>query len=99
MLDSEIMSLPLASLTNGVTGYFRTPALGSYKFTVPASYLRGALVPAAKISPFQQRKVDDQYLEPWTLWERKSFGLGKAPDQSALEGMALPIVRNIDIFF
>lgn len=92
VMPSELLGLPVTTMRTGLTGYFLTPYVGTFKRTIPLSDLiddesgSGGAVP-----DLIQRPESEQYLELWTPQDCIRLGLSTAEsielvkEDSALE--------------
>jgi type IV secretory pathway TraG/TraD family ATPase VirD4 len=76
VLPAELMDIDPCTRENGLTGYYMSRGAGCYMSTLPADELfDGALIPPdPNVPEFIERRVEAQYLRPWTDEEAAKFG-------------------------
>lgn len=77
ILPSTFLSIKPCSRTNGLTGYYVTRSVGTFKTTIPGSWLFDELLtpPDPNVAAFEPRDSRHQILEPWTEDEARKFGV------------------------
>lgn len=75
VMPSELLGLPVTSMRRGLTGYFLTPFVGTFRKTMPLKELITER-PAKELAPdFIERSESDQYLEAWGVSDCIRLGL------------------------
>jgi hypothetical protein len=77
VLPAELMDIDPCTRENGLTGYYMSRGVGCYVSTLPADELfDGVLIPPdPNVPEFVERRVEAQYLRPWTDDEAAKFGV------------------------
>jgi len=83
VLPSQFLGLPTTDRTNGLSGYFVSPLIGSFLSTLTPEYLDEMLLPPNPDEPnFIPRPAEQQYLKPWTDADLCRLNLEELIDKS-----------------
>ena len=81
---SQFITLPHISPSNGLVGYYISPAVGTYHTTLTTEYLNESLLPANPQEPnFVPRPSDHQFLRPWTVADLRRLRLERSPSPAS----------------
>ena len=76
VMPSEIMDMLPTNPTNGLSGYYMTPAIGAYYARISGSWIGGALwQPDESVPNIELRAESDQYLSSWNEEDFRRLGI------------------------
>ena len=81
---SQFIAIPHISPSDGLIGYYISPAVGTYHTTLTTEYLNESLLPANPQEPnFVPRPSDHQFLRPWTVADLRRLRLERSPSPAS----------------
>ena len=89
VIPSQLLTLPLTTPENGLTGYHIIPSIGAYRAKLSGEWITAHIgTPDPTVPNFLPRLEEDQYLTSWTSEDLKRLGLseGAAPSRPQAGG-------------
>lgn len=78
VMPSELLGLPVTTMRTGLTGYYLTPYVGTFRKTIPLAGLIEDSQAVNAVPDLIQRPESEQYLETWGVNDCIRLGLSTA---------------------
>lgn len=84
VLASELMTVSPCNLQNGLTAFYMSPSIGTFRSNIPGTELfhEQLVPPAAEVPEFVPRNPRHQILYPWNKQQRRAFQI-KPPEKKS----------------
>jgi hypothetical protein len=95
---SEFLAMPLPSKEKGLTGVYRSPAIGLWTSTIPGDFIEKNLPkPSPTMPGYLRRPNSHQILEPFGQEDLDRLGLPRTPDPNAIRAIEELIDDDADV--
>jgi hypothetical protein len=95
---SEFLAMPLPSREKGLTGVYRSPAIGLWTTTIPGDFIEKNLPkPSPTMPGYLRRPNSHQILEPFSQEDLDRLGLPRTPDPNAIRAIEELIADDADV--